>query len=290
MSLTILEGIDKVGKSTLAKQFQANGFTLIKVSQPKTSQPFQEYVELISRLSTNRNYVLDRFYLGELAYGQVYRGKSRLSPIQQFYLEQLLFKFNPLLVYCWLDYNELAYNFTKDNEETTKLQDVPKLDRLFRDGFQRSLLPKILYNYNHDKIKTNKCYDSFNLGLSYLGVKNPTVLFIGDEPNYRLHLCRHVPYQVFNSTSGLFLMSCLSWLKDSFGVVNSKEGHWLLSKRDIELINPKEVVCLGLSSLRRISKLGVKLRYVHHPNFAKRFYGKNAISRYVNELRHPRRN
>ena len=45
--IIILEGLDKTGKSTLAKKLcKKHNATLIKVSQPKTTQPFKEYVEL----------------------------------------------------------------------------------------------------------------------------------------------------------------------------------------------------------------------------------------------------
>lgn len=284
--IIILDGLDKCGKSTLARKLASKyKAKLIHVSAPKTTTPFNEYVSLINSLDPNSSYVFDRLYLGECAYGEVYRKKNGLTAVQQYYLELMLLKFNPMLIYCWLDYNELTWNFHKDKEKTTKLTDVPRLDRLFRTAFNRSILPKTTFCYNLDKEPIQGKGKTLKLGFSYLGHPNPDVLFVGDEPNYRRHLINNIPYSVFNSTSGFFLIEALGCCQKTFGVVNSKEGHWLLGPRDIEEINPNNIVCLGLNSLKRISRLKLKVKLANHPQFAKRFYGKDALRIYANELK-----
>lgn len=284
--IIILDGIDKCGKSTLARKLASKyKAKLIHISTPKTDDPFNEYVSLINSLDPNRSYVFDRLYLGECAYGEIYRKKSGLTAMQQYYLELMLLKFNPTLIYCWLDYNELAWNFHKDKEESTNLIDVPRLDKLFRTAFKRSILPKSTFCYKFDKEPSPGKGKTLRLGFSYLGYLNPDTLFIGDEPNYRRHLVQNIPYSVLNSTSGFFLLEALRDFKKSFGVVNSKEGHWLLGPQDLEKINAKNIVCLGLNSLKRISRFKLKVRLASHPQFVKRFYGKDALKIYANELK-----
>lgn len=201
----------------------------------------------------------------------------------------MLLRYNPLLIYCWLDYNELTWNFQKDKEMTTRQEDIPTLDKIFRLRFKKSILPKQLYNYNkqpglEDELVELKFKRSMNLKMRYLGEQEPDFLFIGDEPNYRSHVYGHVPYHVFNSPAGMFLLKCLSKLNICFGVVNSKEGNWLLTKKDIQDINPKKIICLGNKSMLRITRLKVDCRLVNHPQFAKRFYGKEAQRIYIDKL------
>ena len=236
----------------------------------------------------DKTYVLDRFHLGELAYGPIYRKKSGLTELQQYYLELMLLKHNPLLIYCWLDYNELTWNFTKDREEFTQLTDIPRLDRLFRTAFLRSILPKQLYNYNKPSdFQLNDDVAVNTGGLSYIGHPRPTVLFVGDEPNYKRHENSR-PHMVFNSTSSFFLLNVLKDLKLNFGVINSKEQDQYLTNQVVNSLKPTKIVCLGKNALRRYEQhcsLARKAVAVSHPQYAKRFYGKHAVNKYTHEIK-----
>lgn len=291
--IIILEGIDKCGKSTLAKQlcikFKA---TLIKTNAPKTKNAFDEYISIINKLKHSENYVFDRFYLGEMAYGPTYRKKSTVSEVQQFYLESLLIKFNPVLIYCWLDYNLLCWNFEREKEESTRFNDVPKLAKLFDGAFNNSTLPKLKYNYSAlksfkmviEKIKEVTRKQKINpIKFSYAGHLRPDVLFVGDEPNYQLKK-RNRPYGVFNSSSGMFLFKVLSSCKLKFGVINSREDNKELELSDIKKLKPKQVVCLGKKAHARVLKKLPTVKAVVHPQFANRFYGKAGLERYKSEI------
>lgn len=82
MSLIILEGLDRTGKSSVAAHFQAKGFELVHQSAPEkgtTADLFlEEQMQLISRASS-QDIVLDRSYYGELVWPEIYGRESLLS-------------------------------------------------------------------------------------------------------------------------------------------------------------------------------------------------------------------
>jgi hypothetical protein len=82
LSLIILEGLDRTGKSSVAAHFEAKGFELIHQSAPPKGQTadmyLEEQVQLISS-AAHKDIVLDRSYYGELVWPQVYGRESLLS-------------------------------------------------------------------------------------------------------------------------------------------------------------------------------------------------------------------
>lgn len=81
MSLVIIEGIDRTGKSSVAKYFESKGFQLIHMSAPKdvsADQYLGEMVDLIGSAAA-KDVVLDRSHYGELIWPHVYGRKSLLG-------------------------------------------------------------------------------------------------------------------------------------------------------------------------------------------------------------------
>lgn len=82
MSLIILEGLDRTGKSSVAEHFKAKGFEIIHQSAPPkgmTADMFlEEQMQLVSS-AAHKDIILDRSYYGELVWPQVYGRESLLS-------------------------------------------------------------------------------------------------------------------------------------------------------------------------------------------------------------------
>lgn len=77
----ILEGVDKTGKTTVAEELKKIGYTIIHSPyNPSHLDIGQHYRILINEASTP--VVFDRSFISEMTYGQVIRGKSRLSQAQ----------------------------------------------------------------------------------------------------------------------------------------------------------------------------------------------------------------
>ena len=75
MSLIILEGLDRTGKSSVASHYEKQGYEVVHVSAPAkglTADLFiEEQMQLISSAAT-RDVLLDRSYYGELVWPVVY--------------------------------------------------------------------------------------------------------------------------------------------------------------------------------------------------------------------------
>lgn len=87
MALILLEGLDRTGKSTIAKKFEEEGYEIIHLSAPDRKYTQQGYtgpsylddmIELIQRAAT-RDIVLDRTHYGELIWPQIYNRKPMLT-------------------------------------------------------------------------------------------------------------------------------------------------------------------------------------------------------------------
>ena len=84
MSLVLLEGLDRVGKSTVAEFFQSKGYELVHLSAPKASDFNAGYtyldsmVDLLQRGALN-DLVIDRTHYGELIWPQIYNRKPLLT-------------------------------------------------------------------------------------------------------------------------------------------------------------------------------------------------------------------
>lgn len=82
MSLILLEGMDKVGKSTVAQHFVDQGYEYVHMSAPAKGHTHATYlVEMLGIISNtaNKNVIVDRSWHGELIWPSVYGRESLLS-------------------------------------------------------------------------------------------------------------------------------------------------------------------------------------------------------------------
>lgn len=100
MPIIILEGIDGAGKTTLAQH-------ILEASQIETTilhrGPLQGTVEdeliyPLQRVTADELLISDRWHLGELIYGPIYRGKSVVEGFYNDLIDQLLFDMNAVKV------------------------------------------------------------------------------------------------------------------------------------------------------------------------------------------------
>ena len=87
MALIILEGLDRTGKSSIAKSFEAEGYEVVHMSAPskKYTEPgytgpsyLDDVMDLLHQAST-RDLLLDRSHYGELIWPTVYSRNPALS-------------------------------------------------------------------------------------------------------------------------------------------------------------------------------------------------------------------
>lgn len=134
MGHIIIEGLDKTGKSTLARFLsEKTGKPIKKFSNPGPQEDAAvEYAEFVI---SSQSCIVDRMHLSEMAYGPVLRGESTVDENVQRVIEGLLAKRGSVGIYCEADIDALVERFKQDGETFIKPEDIPAI----KDGFDRAL-------------------------------------------------------------------------------------------------------------------------------------------------------
>lgn len=141
--IIILEGCDKTGKTTLAKEIcRQLGYKYVKVSNPK-GDPYQEYKKLIKEVKEPT--LFDRLHIGEPVYGPVMR-KVNLLPKDKFnHIEDLLLQHDAKIVYTHNTHDFIEKKFDEDNETFLKKEDIAKIVLAYEITLRWSRLPIFRY-------------------------------------------------------------------------------------------------------------------------------------------------
>lgn len=120
--MIIVEGIDGVGKTTIANYLSKKGyFTYHFPFDEKNSDIEEKYLSLLEH--DTRNMLLDRCFISELVYGPVLRKHCKLSKQQ---LENILnryMKINPIVLYLKANKDDILIRRKNDNEDYSMLLD-----------------------------------------------------------------------------------------------------------------------------------------------------------------------
>ena len=292
--IIILEGCDLNGKSVLAKKltkyFKAKYLHFSKPAKP----PYQEYSECLDSLKPDKFYVIDRFCYGEMVYGKLLRGKSGLSENQLTYLELRLKSHGTEVIHCQTSLEENKINFSRREETSTTVDDLKKIRGEYEKIFNYSLITPFKYNYLDDPWAGDIISRLFWLNYfsflrphelkNYVGSIRPKLLFIGDQKNEKL---KHKG--VFESISGNFLISAIKNLNllNISGITNSMWDPDYLCRIDpgfITALRPNKIIALGQNAASGLDSMQIKHVQIDHPQYAKRFYGKNALKRYSTKI------
>src|SRR5690349_10848166 len=114
--ITILEGPDAAGKTTLAKRLEDLGYDNIHFGPPPKTAPgethpaFYQYMSFLANAwpyDNIRSRVLDRFCYGEAVYGPVFRNDRSFEPWMMRLLERVMLSMQGLLVMCLPDWDSV---------------------------------------------------------------------------------------------------------------------------------------------------------------------------------------
>lgn len=139
--IVIFEGPDGAGKSTLiqavAEQHLDEGHVPESVQFwragpfPQDSDAWTEYVVPIGGLYPSRDWLvlIDRWHLGELVYGPIFRGGSRLSFEQRAWTEGYLRSMGAIQIHVTAEHDELARRLSERGDDMVKVEHLqPILD------------------------------------------------------------------------------------------------------------------------------------------------------------------
>ena len=97
----IVEGVDKTGKTSLARLIRKRGYQLqhFRHNEQRTGSDIRALYQDLFQIARNRRIVLDRSFISEEVYGAVLRGESRLCSDDLRQLLELLRELRTTIVY-----------------------------------------------------------------------------------------------------------------------------------------------------------------------------------------------
>lgn len=293
--LVILDGENKCGKSSLAKELQKiTGWEIIHFSQPK-KEAYIEYVEFL--LNRKKPAILDRFYLGEKVYGPLWRGKSELEEWQTRMIEMLLMARYSFNVYCETNVETIVENFKKEKEQDAKVEQIPDVLQHFRKAVTLSELNWWEFDYQKDKdyklikenfiqwlgiYKQNEKYIESLIETRAIGNPFARNVIVGEICNGKRELekYRDIILPFAKGVSSTYLWKAIKDIpKSRYLLTNVHKYHDKGRIRLNEILEGKaeNVICLGLMAFKIIDYFNEqqlpfkKISLTKHPAWANRF-------------------
>lgn len=292
--LIILEGVDGAGKSTLLHQLaedHGGDVTELKRSAPAPGvDPFDEYElalddpELRAQvLDPDHLVVADRWHLGELVYGPLYRGKSRLSSAGTYHVELALEAFGAVRVIVSAPLPIIQERLEDRGEDFLKRYDTAAvydwyeqyhathLNQWHRVSSPVSLMTR-LWLLRRAKRETHLAWAVRDFP-GYVGSPTPATLLVGDQPSgwpTAHHGVRAFTPHTVNSAHYLLdaLLERPAKERDHVALVNSVHGR--LDELYVATEQPR-VVALGQVASQRLYAAGVEYEPYPHPQWVRRF-------------------
>lgn len=269
--IAIIEGCDLTGKTTLTNAMKSYGFESLHFSQPK-QEPIVEY---LLPLTQDDWLAIDRFHLGEMVYGPLYRGKSSLSVPARKYVDLYLDSRAAVLVLKSASLETVQKRYAARGEDYLQHGDIQRVLDSFDEEFGASIMLHKLLNPQPKQLAT-RCSQRMSVWKplkpfpQYIGRRFPKLLLVGDEPGPRqLPDLSHVPFAPVSGSCGVWLWDSLSAFMPWLGVVNSKDTDlrtlW-------ETLGQPRVVALGRNAAERLLQSEVPHGQVPHPQYARRFH------------------
>ena len=292
----IIEGADKTGKTTLSNAIiKKFGSEYVHFGKPK-KHPATEYAEYA--LANNGNLCLDRFYLGELVYGPLLRGKAGIDDVEFATLERILRKKQAILIQTTTNStlaNKRLLVSTQDEAVNTD-QNLLAARGFAEVGKRSNIQHHILYdgssyeNLNEllkklEALKDEVERDQATIQKVCTGIGTPTgkkIVLVGEGVNKKVSWLG-LPFD--KGLSSQFLLDSLK-----AGGVDEK----LVYLTNADTVTAQELEFLTRSKTLFISlgkKADARLKYfdiphdaLPHPQFVKRFQYKNK-GQYAKDLK-----
>lgn len=298
--MIILEGCDGTGKTTLARALLAAFPQLVLRKDPIPKTGLQYYCNTLQQ-SLNKT-LWDRFHLGETVYPIVKQdGRRPLAPHEQYMLELRLLHQGAMLVLCETSYLEIERNFRTRGEHYITARDIPRVSLLFKDLYNSSILPRIIYDYLGDSpdrmmAMYQGLYRQHNLSGPHVyratGYNHPDVMLVGDRVNPKLKDTRSVAF-LHHEGCGPYLAKAMhdNWLNHQtrYHVTNARKTDDLKVDRDILMTeitcrSPRKIIALGAEAHKVLRSLAVPHEETHHPQYWKRFKA-GEFYKFINSIR-----
>lgn len=287
--VTIFEGPDGSGKSTVAAKFAAStGARLVHLGPfPRVGKSLGRlYVEaMLPAILGYQDVVLDRSWLSEPVYGTVFReGQDRLGPIGQRLLERLALRCGAVVVWCQPPLESIQENYRQRNQKEVlngrevRMDKLEQLIRLYRQ--QTTDLPNLIFDYTKkedDRLLEFRVEDQRTLlhplKLASAGNWQAKLIIVGQDfafqkdqdPMYQW------PFASFSKEG------CSQWLTQQLEIAEKSEHDvlWVNADQDLSGLpwSGKKILTLGEHATSTIATTYGKTPIpIPHPQAWKRFH------------------
>ena len=282
--LIIVEGCDGVGKSTFVRSLVdtiSEPVDVLHRGVPKR-HPLQEYERDIEvyRSGEGRHIICDRWHWGELIYGPMFRGESKLGLAGWYHIELFLKARGALTVHLTHDADTALGRVMARGDDYVPA-DKRTISRLLQEYAGRSFSTLTETRTVTDPGDTEVLSAVLQAQLleeettrlskykSLIGAPTPSYLILGEKKG-SLHLGDHdaafVPY---SSTSGRFLLEALPReILEDCAIANALEED--VAKLWSDLERPA-VIALGYKARRACQEAAIPHTYEYHPQYVRRF-------------------
>jgi uracil-DNA glycosylase len=186
----VLEGPDGAGKTTLAQSLMLRyGFAYHHEGPPPTDADplLHHYARLITDAKVPT--VFDRLHLGEMVYGPLLRGKSRITAEESKLMNRLLLGTGSIVIGCLPQFGTcLRNNRAKEElikDERLLAEAYAQWQRLFYAGAGYLLPNGAIHDYESSQVILNS---TEALGPGAIGAPRARFLFVGEKPAGELDL------------------------------------------------------------------------------------------------------
>lgn len=284
-TITIFEGPDGGGKSMAAKTYaRSTGAVYTHFANlPSIGAGLaRTYVEaMLPALLGYQDVVLDRCWISEVPYGNVFRGgQQRMTPMTRRMLDRLAMRCGAVVILCLPGEDTAVANFTA-RQSTEMLSSANQLREIYHlyATTRFSDLPVYLHNYNLTDVFPAASgllqrlrMPHHPLDLRSAGNAAAKVLLVGE--GFAVHKPQDALYQwPFASFDGT---GCSQWLTQHLMEADIGEGELMWVNADqlthqFQLEPHQTVVALGDEASKALGKLYITHQQVPHPQYWKRF-------------------
>lgn len=292
MTFIVLEGVDGAGKSTLAdaivqelqERFPEDSVGVFHSSQLQRD-PFDEYALAHEsyRPNSGMHVVCDRLHWGEMIYGPLYRGESKLSTAGFRWVELYLRARGATVWHVTAPLRTIQKRLVTRGEDYLETHHVEHVWDQFGHVAKHSMLTGgtiDTYKFKPDEaamlIVNEAMYQeeqaAYHFRPEYVGRSMPAALLVGDKQGTGDPGVTLAPFMPRGTSSGKFLLEALPeefW--DKVGLVNANET----KLHDVwdALFNPP-VIALGLNASEALDDAGIDHGVVPHPQKIRRFHNR----------------
>lgn len=273
--LVILEGVDGSGKSTLVDDFllQLGDSAVTLHRGPIKTHPMHEYVHALRAYQpTTDKVVCDRWHVGELVYGPLYRGESKLTSAMETYVELFLTSRGALKLWVDTPFETVRVRLATRGEDFLQEQHLRLVWDFYRDHLPirgwRSVSGKE-QKQKRAELVADLITRAKRLCMTapstywpgYVGPLNPRVLLVGnhhlngqDRPNFG-----PLPWVPYEGSPGHYLMTAVASQRDfpRYGLVNPLQFDSDFARGFVGNLEEKPVfVAFGEKVASRLKTLG----------------------------------